>query len=666
MKNRLRFSAALAAPFVLVSSPLHALPQGFTDVTDSLGLTFEHRTTQTLPGGFLDDDQLLFCFGCDTAPPPPGFPDDVNFMCPDSEIITSWFASGVATGDVDGDFFPEIFVVGGDLGTTALFKLQSDGTYLDIAGEAGVQIDGERVSGPVFADYDGDGDLDLFLGGVLFTRPRLFRNDGGSPPQFTDVFDQAFPGYAFPNTLGAAFGDYDLDGLLDIYMPHSMSPRGPLLGAGTIDDCPPFGGDNTTQHLWRNNGDGTFQDVSVQTGIAALYGPEGIFETDQTFSPNFEDIDMDGDLDLLVASDIGTSIILVNDLETGTFTETGAENRGHSSMGTAVGDYDNDGDFDWFVSQISDGPTFDGNRLWRNDGNGVFTDAASAAGVANGWWGWGSSFGDLNHDGWLDIFHVNGFGWDFPTQGDGFYLDRPALAFLANGDGETFTDAAAMLGLADTGNGRGCSLFDMDLDGDLDIAISNHNGPFKLFRNELNDDAFCEFRLRGLGANTESIGSRVHLRSVKPNEPGIQLRGIRAGCNYQSANTATAHFGVGDHQGPFDATVTWPEGHRSLRGGLSRGSLTVIVEPAKVGLITDDLTFSSDEPIVLQGESAGPGGVDLSGDLFWWRQGEGILDDTGSLLTEDAGTLSPGTYRMAVFTFGPPLTFKLFNLVIEG
>ena len=397
--------------------------QGFTDVTDSLGLTHAHVTINSLPGGFTADDDLVGCFGCEVGPPPPGFPDEVPFLCPDSELISSWFGTGVAAGDVDGDFIPEIFAVGGNLGASVLFKRQANGTYVDIAAASGVQIVNERASGTTFADFDGDGDLDLFVGGLVTTRPRLFRNEGGNPAQFVDVFDQAFPGYASANTLGAAFGDFDLDGLLDVYLPHSMSPRGPLLGAGSIDDCVPLGGANSSQHLWKNNGDGTFRDVSIETGIAALYGPDGTFPTDQTFSPNFVDIDMDNDLDLLVSSDIGTSIILENDRETGMFIERGMENRGQTSMGTAVGDFDNDGDFDWYVSQVDEGPGFTGNHLWDNDGTGVFRDTAPEVGTADGWWGWGTSAGDFDNDGWLDLFEVNGFYWDFPGQDEDYYLN---------------------------------------------------------------------------------------------------------------------------------------------------------------------------------------------------------------------------------------------------
>jgi hypothetical protein len=395
-----------------VAAPSVASKQ-FEDITAAAGVSFDHRTTETV----LSIAEMVAM--------DPEDQDEVERLNYRAEIGSWWLSGGVAVGDYDADQLPDIFAIGGNDGVSRLFQNQGDGTFIDKATLAGVADSGERLNGAMFIDYDGDGDLDLFVGGLLATKPRLYRNDGdngGGEVTFTDVFDTAFPAYDVdwsPNNYGGSLGDIDLDGDLDFVFSHSMSPWGPKAVENPGD---------STQHLWRNDrvpgGETTFSDISNAAGISAIYeqpNPQHPAEIhrDQTYAVNFADINEDGYPDLLFANDNGQSRILINDRE-GRFTDVTdhsqfTDNSGESTvdgMGAAVGDFDSDGHFDWFISQIRRDE--DGNRLYKGRGDGTFIDLVSetqpfpAIGVENGHWGWGACFADLNNDRHLDIFDVNG------------------------------------------------------------------------------------------------------------------------------------------------------------------------------------------------------------------------------------------------------------------
>jgi hypothetical protein len=447
---------------------------------------------------------------------------------------------------------------------------------------AGVQIVSESRAGVIFVDYDGDGDLDLFVGGLLGARPKLFRNNGaneGGETTFSDEFASVFPGYnrlLTPNNWGGTFSDYDRDGDLDVYFAHSMTPFGPVTLGPSGD---------TTQSLWRNEGS-TFVDVSTFAGITEIYDNfAGILSKDQSFSPSFADINEDGWPDLLVAADAGGSRVLINDAD-GTFTDiTTTSQFAIAGMGAAVGDFNNDGFLDWFISQIR--TENDGNRLYKGNGDGTFVDLVKttvpfpAIGVESGHWGWGACMADLDNDRHLDIVHVNGFYWkgnDFKV--DGLFTDTAAVAFMSNGDG-TFSDQAPLMGLDDAGEGRGISCLDYDRDGDMDLAISNHMGAFKLFRNDLAaDNGFVTVRLEGLLKNRFAISSRVYLRTLGSgeNSPARLMRQMSIDANFTSTNLTEAHFGIGGWQGPFEAEVHWPDGEITTHGPLDRNSFVTLIQ----------------------------------------------------------------------------------------
>jgi len=237
-------------------------------------------------------------------------------------------------------------------------------------------------------------------------------------------------------------------------------------------------------------------------------------EYDFTFTPNFADIDNDKWPDLLIASDFGTTRVFRNNAGLSFTDVTDSAISDENGMGAAVGDYDNDGDLDWFVSSIWDpdgaieSPQnwgVSGNRLYRNLGDGTFEDVTNESGVRRGYWGWGSCFADFNNDGHLDLFHVNGFRFLANEE----FGEDPSRLFVAQGDG-TFLERSIELGIEDTAQGRGVVCFDYDRDGDVDIFVMNNQQKAGLYRNDLESiNQYITIQLNGVAGNPRGIGARV-------------------------------------------------------------------------------------------------------------------------------------------------------------
>ena len=454
------------------------------------------------------------------------------------------FGGGLAAADIDDDNDIDLYLVAGDGVPNQLYRNDGGLQFSEIAGQVGLDMV-HKGSGPAFGDIDGDGDLDVFVGAVRNDSFYLMRQDNGV---FVDVTATSGISIAAPNTLSASFGDYDGDGDLDLVLSHWGGPENP-----------------DTETLWENNGDGTFFSASIPSGIAsqlltpALNAPANSLE-DYTFSPMFTDLDNDGHQDLVFAADFQTSQAFMNNGD-GTFqiTTDRAVVDDDSGMGTAVGDYDNDGDMDWFVTAIWDDPSptepYRGNRLYRNNGDGSFENVSAAAGIEDGGWGWGACMQDFDNDGDLDIFHVNGFDASFV---DPKFLDDQVRYFESQGDG-TFIERASQVGLDSTGQGRGVACVDFDRDGDIDVFISNNEHDAdtdNFYRNDLGrDNNFLGIRLSGCGVNTACIGARLEMN----NGGRIQVREIRAGNNFVSQNPAEVHFGLGAVDA-VDVVVRWPDG----------------------------------------------------------------------------------------------------------
>jgi hypothetical protein len=486
-----------------------------------------------------------------TGPAPPqGAP--IAFVDRTSEAGFSWpvggfgqaksgasaMRGGVASGDIDGDSDIDLFVVSSAGRENSLYLNMGDGTFADVAAPYGVNEIGVVASGPTFVDLDGDGQLDLVVGGVSHETASidhkavvLFRNTGAG---FVNVTEAARLTELPPlDTYSTTFGDVDGDGDLDMFMSHWHNT---------------YGG----HYLWENDGSGAFRDITMAYGLADL---------EFTFTANFTDIDLDGDLDLLLASDFGHSKVMSN--VGGRFIEepTSVLTDGNG-MGASVGDYDNDGDLDWFVTSIWD-PNgvaegnwdISGNRLYQNDGSGRFTDVSASAGVREGYWGWASCFADFDNDGNLDLFHVNGMYVGDRSEFREFWSD-PSRLFMSNGDG-TFTERSSELGLNDRGQGRGVACFDADRDGDIDIFVSNNEEAPRFYRNEGSPiHHYLEIVLRGAPPNVQGIGARI---AVETGDGDTKIREIRAGGSYVSHSPAEAHFGLGQAES-VTVSVAWPDG----------------------------------------------------------------------------------------------------------
>jgi hypothetical protein len=443
-----------------------------------------------------------------------------------------YFSGGVAAGDYDRDGYFDLFVVGGTLGPTKLFRNKGNGTFQDLAATAGVSFQ-TKASAPVFADYDGDGWLDLFVGGIEEAEPKLYRNLGnGTFQNVTATCGIVYTG----NTFSSNFGDYDRDGDLDLLMCHWGEAQ------------------YTYGHLWRNNGNGTFTEVDQAAGFET-FGDDLL---EFTLTGNFADINNDTWPDILFASDYDQSEVYLNDGD-GTFTCVTDEGSitDQFGMGASVEDYDDDGDLDWFVTSIWDPPSMrDGNRLYRNDGTGVFTDVTTAAGVRAGGWGWASSFADYNNDGNLDLYHVNGMRVPFDAD--------TSRMFVSNGNA-TFTEMSASLGVNDTRSGRGVASLDFDRDGDLDIFVANNSQGPTFYRNDGgNAGNWLDVKLIGIPPNTEAIGARIFVTAGGK----TQMRVLRAGSNYVSQDPAEAHFGLGSATTATTLRVEWPNGEEYVLSGL--------------------------------------------------------------------------------------------------
>ena len=505
--NHIARLSLVSLAWLLTTQMVQAQAWQFTDVTASAGLNYKHEISSSVFSP-IDIERWIIC-------------------------------SGVATGDYDNDGWIDLYVVCGDAGPNRLYRNQGDGTFEEMGAAAGVNLSGVISAGPLFADFDGDGRLDLFVGavgGLGVMHPTLYRNVGDSFENVTSTSGLEL----LNNCFGASAADYDRDGDLDLYIAHWIQ-----------------GGNSGVGSLFRNDGNNTFTDVSVSSGLF------GLIESD--FAANFADINSDGWPDILLAADFGHSRVFINNQD-GTFIDATDLSviTDENGMGAAIGDYDNDGDLDWFVSSIWDPNQVSeanwgvsGNRLYRNMGDGTFSDATDDAGVREGYWGWGSSFTDFNNDGYLDIFQVNGFSLPSgsfvqPTE---FFTD-PSRMFVSNGDA-TFSEQSAALGVNDGGQGRGVACFDYDRDGDIDIFVANNNQTPILYRNDGgNESHYLDVKLVGEGPNTEAIGAKIHLTVS-----GVtQMRELRAGSNYASQNPVEAHFGIGSATTVDELRVVWPSG----------------------------------------------------------------------------------------------------------
>ncbi len=489
------------------------------------------------------------------------------------KYLIETLGSGVCFLDVDGDGFQDLYFVnsgevpgvGISSARNALYRNRRGGSFEEITGTSGTGDTGYGM-GCTVADYDNDGDDDLFV--TNYGSNRLFRNDGAG--RFTDVTAEA--GVGDPRwSSSAAFGDYDADGWVDLYVVNYLDysvDRNLYCGTqqpGYRTYCHPDNFPGLPDVLYRNRGDGTFQDVTRESG---LYTDEG-----KGLGVIWADFDADGNLDLYVANDATPNFLFFNRGE-GRFEErawiagVGFSEDGlpEAGMGVDAGDYDNDGDLDIFVVNLS----HETNTLYRNEGNGQFLHQTHESGLGDPSLlslGFGTGFIDYDLDGDLDLFVNNGHLLDnIRLYSDTVTYRQRKMLFENLGDGR-FRDVAPDAGadfLAD-GVGRGSAFGDWDNDGDLDLVACHSGEAPRLLRNDIdNSNHWIGFRLEGTASNRSAIGARVELSAG-----GEQfVREVRSGSSYMSQSDLRVLFGLGLKTGVGRVGIRWPGGITEFWTGL--------------------------------------------------------------------------------------------------
>ncbi len=493
----------------------------FTDVTRQAGITYWHTVLHPI---------LFF-----------GKPELADMV------------GGAVAEDFNGDGWVDLFVLlrGGEA-PSLLYMNQGDGTFTEEAKARGADLPTKLGAAAAAADFDNDGDIDIVVAGQ--SAPHYLLINGGAGRFTVDATM-----LTEPETFATSpsWGDVNNDGMLELVLGEWNPKRAEAYDAATkletgepqVRPTPTIGANGfTSLFMYRNTGQGRLE----------LYEFRKVYANDLwVYSPRFADLNGDRLTDLAVVADYGLSRLYLN-VGDGMFENAAGTTdvfTDENGMGSAIGDYDNDGDLDWFVSSIFGGTdpakasrAGTGNRLYRNEAGMAFADVTSDAGVRDGNWGWAASFGDLDNDGDLDLYHVN--GWiQHERQGDPVeFNDQPARLFENLGDG-SFEEVAEEVGAGNKGQGRGVILFDFDNDGDLDIFITNNHeyvvdgtvsignpGAPALLRNDtLNGNHWLKVTLEGTPPlHRDGIGSRVYVTAG-----GVtQMRELHASTNYVTQEPA--------------------------------------------------------------------------------------------------------------------------------
>ncbi len=469
--------------------------------------------------------------------------------------------TGVAAADYDGDGRIDLFVPQ-RAGVPDLLYRNLGTTFEEVASEAGLASTASSRVG-LWLDYDGDGDLDLWVANDSAAAPSsftLYRQQDGAFEDVTveaGVFKPHLP--ELQHWSGICAGDLDRDGFLDVFTAQWPGPG----------------------HLFMNTGKGGFLDRSVESGVAALWR--------HAHGCGMEDFDGDGWIDIYVAIDFEPNLLWVNQRD-GTFVERATDfglDNAWNDMGMALGDYDDDGDFDVYVTNIflpnhPDGPRY--NVLFRNDGPGAsppFVEVAQAMGVDNGYFGWGATFLDADHDGDLDLAATN--GW----RSGNFEAD-PSRFFVNPGDGGAFAERSTEVGFDDTDWGSALVAADFDRDGDLDLVQAcMPNDPLRLLENTTEEPGhYLVVRPLQGGGNRFAVGGRVEVEAAGRH----MLRRISAGTSYLGQEPPEAHFGLGAATVADRVAVLWPDGLVSERRSVAADQVLVVERLFGDGFESGDLS----------------------------------------------------------------------------
>ncbi len=539
---------------------------------------YDEQKRPITAGGFVDKGPVVF----EDITKQAGLSGWVHKMgTPTKEFIVETNGSGVCLVDYDNDGWLDIYLVNGSTLNAldgkeepphaALFHNNHDGTFTDVSAKAGVQND-RWGYGCSVADYDNDGWPDIYVGN--YGKNRLYHNNHDGT--FTDVAEKA--GVTLGNwSPGSAWGDYDGDGLLDLYVTgyvHFDRDNLPIGGSKAVGfasclyrgsgvNCGPRGLPGEPDHLFHNNGDGTFTDVTVKAGVEdkdRYYG----------FTAIFVDINGDGKPDLVAGNDSEPNFLYINKGD-GTFDDQSyvsgfalnKDGREIASMGIAVGDYENNGLIDFYITDFGD----DYKVLFHNDGDSSFTDVSYKAGIAQTtipFVGWGDGFIDYDNDGWLDLFEVNGHVYPQVDQHDWgtTWAERPLLFHNvpdgAKGRRFQYVPPVKNTGLAVVVPARGAAFGDLFNDGKIDVIVNPIDGPPVLLRN-VNADHHHWVEMQLVGGPKSPRDATCATVYLKAN--GMRMRqDVLASGSYISSNDRRVHFGLGDAVDAGTAEIHWPSG----------------------------------------------------------------------------------------------------------